>query len=330
MDEPAAMEGLRTTQSARDARKEGAAPLRLVLATFAITVGAFVATTIATGSSLLHVSADSEQIYSNAIPRIAALATLRAQVRDLVAHLDRGVAVRGIEPPDFDARVSEVRDQVQAIEQRPASGRVRDRWNEAHRTVDAVLEGAQRVRESLASGRVEDARVRLDSDVRPAAAAADSQLWTLVELDATDVASSARDIDQLRKHSSLLAYGLDGLCVAIASLLAAIALRAVRESARLNRARSLELEQFAARVAHDLAGPLSPALFALQEVQRHVANEGSLRGTVDRGVRGVARVTSLIDDLLGFARAGGAPTGSAKTRVLPIIQATVEDARVLA
>jgi signal transduction histidine kinase len=331
MNEPAPAQVFRTAPaSPRDARKEWAAPLRLVLATFVITVGAFVSTTLATGSRLLHVSADSEQIYSNAIPRIAALATLRARVRDLVTQLDRGVAVRGTEPFDFDAQVLEVRGEAHAVEQHAASGQVRDRWIGARMKVDAVLAAAQRVRALLATGRVEDAQARLESEVRPAAASADSQLWTLVELDATEVARSARDIDQLRKHASLLAYGLDGLCVAIASVLAAIALRAVRESARLNQARSLELEQFAARVAHDLAGPLSPVLFALQEVQRHVADEGSLRKTVDRGVRGVARVTSLIDDLLGFARAGGAPTRSAKTCILPVMHATVEDARAFA
>ncbi len=92
----------------RDDRQEKGPPLRLIIATFVITVAAFVSTTVATAVRMFQVSVDSERIYANAMPRITALATLRARVRELVTDVNGGADSRWTEQPDFDMLEVEV------------------------------------------------------------------------------------------------------------------------------------------------------------------------------------------------------------------------------
>lgn len=71
-------------------------------------------------------------------------------------------------------------------------------------------------------------------------------------------------------------------------------------------ARSNEhLAAFAGQVSHDLRNPLSTVAMSLY-LLREQLGDGSSSSMVDRALRGTARMQSLIEDLLAFARLGGA------------------------
>jgi signal transduction histidine kinase len=134
----------------------------------------------------------------------------------------------------------------------------------------------------------------------------------------------------VRRNATALSFLLDALCVGIALALAVVTLRSVRRYARLVEARSSELEQFAARVAHDLHSPLSPVLLALQRSAKDTPADDPRRPMIDRAVRSVGRVTTLVDDLLAFARAGGDVDHSARAKALEVARAVINDARAQA
>jgi signal transduction histidine kinase len=147
---------------------------------------------------------------------------------------------------------------------------------------------------------------------------------------ASDGVQSARRIERIRRSTTALSFGLDAFCLAITAIFAGVTVRAVRRHARLIEARSHELEQFAGRVAHDLRSPLSPVLHALQMTSRATPAGDPGRAVVDRAIRCMGRVTTLIDDLLGFARTGGRIDPSARANVLDVTRAAVDDARAQA
>jgi signal transduction histidine kinase len=85
-----------------------------------------------------------------------------------------------------------------------------------------------------------------------------------------------------------------------------------------------ELDAFAARVAHDLRGPLTPPLFALQRVQRALAGDNGLRPAVERGIRSLERANLLIADLLTFARAGAAIDDDAHASLASVVTSVAD------
>ncbi|WP_043641951.1 sensor histidine kinase [Nocardioides alkalitolerans] len=71
-------------------------------------------------------------------------------------------------------------------------------------------------------------------------------------------------------------------------------------------ARSNEhLAAFAGQVSHDLRNPLSTVAMSLYLLREQIGDENN-GSMVDRALRGTSRMQSLIEDLLSFARLGGA------------------------
>jgi len=98
---------------------------------------------------------------------------------------------------------------------------------------------------------------------------------------------------------------------------------------KLAARRADELEQFAGRVAHDILGPLTSAKMALTYAGEHTDDQGVQR-MLARGNRGVARVSTIVDGLLRFARAGARPEPGVSTRVRPTLEAILAELEPLA
>ncbi len=305
-------------------------PGHAVAGAFLLAVAAFVVSTLIATSQLGDVSAQSQAISTNAMPSVIALTTLRERLDELVGGLNAAVDSAGAALPDFDRTVAEIETQAATYEAHALPPERRDQWLRARARTMATVSDARGVRDDLRRGRVAEARVRLDAEVRPAAAAVHEELWRLVELNAVDGELLAHRIDRVRQSSTMLLFGLDAACVGLALALTAAALRAVRRHTDLLEHRSQELELFAARVAHDVRGPLSPVTLALQRLRRDMASEDPRAALIDIANRALGRVEALVDDLLAFARAGGRIAGLGRANALAVAIATLEEASALA
>ena len=231
--------------------------------------------------------------------------------------------------PGLEQTLTEIRTQCAAYEQHVSSGGA-EPWRTAREAVARAGEEARGVRDRLAAGDPAAARALLDSSVRVDLGKAHAETWRLVERNAAEGLQSARHIETVRRSATLLSFVLDALCVAISGGLAIVAFRSVRQHTMIVEERSRELEQFAARVAHDLRGPLSPVLLALESLKADIASRGSRERMLDRAVRSVGRLTALVDDLLAFAMAGGRADLSARAYALEVVRATIEDVQPMA
>ncbi len=127
------------------------------------------------------------------------------------------------------------------------------------------------------------------------------------------------------RRSREVAFVLDLACAAFTGLLAWLALRSAHRYAAGEARRADELDAFAARVAHDIRGPLTPPLFALQRLARELEAENPYKGMVERGVRSLQRADVLIRDLLMFARAGAPPDLQAHASLPVVVAGVVQD-----
>jgi signal transduction histidine kinase len=93
---------------------------------------------------------------------------------------------------------------------------------------------------------------------------------------------------------------------------------------RLAARRADELEQFAGRVAHDILGPLTSADMALEYASARI-DDPDLTRMLARGHRGIRRVSTIVDGLLRFARAGACSEPGISTAVQPALEAIVAE-----
>jgi signal transduction histidine kinase len=82
-----------------------------------------------------------------------------------------------------------------------------------------------------------------------------------------------------------------------------------------------ELGHFAGRVAHDIRNPLQTALLSLEIIRQSCPQAGA---SLARGESALRRMNRLVDDLLGFARAGGKPLPNATTDVGVVVREVVD------
>jgi signal transduction histidine kinase len=166
-----------------------------------------------------------------------------------------------------------------------------------------------------------DARTRLDEELRASVLALNEALLQSVDYNADLAQQEANEIRRLRSSSNHLARGLDLASAALAMAAAVVLWGTMRTHAvlltrlrRLSDERATELDAFAGRVAHDIRGPLGVIALVLDMVGR--SSEGTPSApAIERGRRAVARVTRLVDGLLGFARGGAQQDGHARAEV---------------
>jgi signal transduction histidine kinase len=147
---------------------------------------------------------------------------------------------------------------------------------------------------------------------------------TTVNSDTREAEAMAKDVRDVRAVTLRTVIALDVGSALVAALAVVLAFRASRahdallhQHASVLSARVVELDTFAGRVAHDVLNPLGVIAGALSILRRSTDAAG--HAYIDRSVRAVSRVQQLVDDLLAFARAGGRPDGSERSRIDVVI-----------
>ena len=192
-------------------------------------------------------------------------------------------------------------------------------------------DAVRRIGALVEAGDVPAARRLLRKDLIPRAEAMGYTLVGAIDVNGERVRSSAEAIERSRVQTMRIAYLLDGLCVLLAVLAGFIALRAIKKYADLldDHQRRLELHNeelvlFAARVAHDIRGPLTPVRIAV-DMGRKQASDPQSKSAFGAAARSLHRVEALITGLLDYAKAGAGVNPDARARIAEVLQGVLED-----
>jgi signal transduction histidine kinase len=297
-----------------------------LLLLFALTVLAFIASTVLAARQFMAVTGLSEDISSNAMPSVLYLSSLRVGLRELESQLDRAAAHPSPAVPSTPTTVAGIRDAARRYTTTlPFAGEA-ERWSTAHVAIEETIRAAEAAEALFAAHRPASARAIVEDEFHPASARADADLWDLVDLNVAEAEARARAIESTRTHAVRYSLALDGLVASVSGVLALVAFTVLHRSSRALAEKSSELEQFAGRVAHDLRGPLGTITIVLGQLRRSVGPADPMVRRLDRADEGVCRAEALLDDLLAFASAGGLPKPGARTAVAPAIRVTLDQA----
>ena len=155
----------------------------------------------------------------------------------------------------------------------------------------------------------------------------EGSLARIVDWDHDHELTVAARIDRLARLSTVASVVVDLVVVALTVLAAALALRLMRRYERALGDRADDLEHFAARVAHDVKGPLAATSAAIHAARRLAP---AAEAPLVRGERGVRRVVRLVDDLLEFARAGARGEGGGSADVPAVLDDVLGELREVA
>ncbi|MCO5167358.1 MAG: ATP-binding protein [Planctomycetes bacterium] len=257
-------------------------------------------------------------VTANTLPTVLHLSELRRVVRDLeleaALRRDRGSATDQLEAqlerlwPVVEAHL----DAYLALPAVPEEAPLRLHL----RAAVAALKEAER---RLASTQDEPtARRILLGQVVPAAAEVRAVADAIVTLNAQAANEAAWEVvrahDNANDLSRLLLLGVAAVLAASAAVGYAAVGRVERAAARQFE----ELDAFAGRVAHDLKGPLQPALLATGVLGREPLSPPAA-AALERLERSVRRAAALVDGLLAFARAGAEPAEGGRARVDEVV-----------
>ena len=301
----------------------------LLLAAFAVVVGSFLGSTYYVDSRLVGIDDRSVELARGEFPRVAHLAVLRTRLHDLQTGLARAtagdmasvaVAARAAEALEGEASFNE------SFSTWPGEG---ERWTAISSLLESVRDDARECFDAVARGNAVLARSEIDR-VRAELVSIDHDLDGLIELNAREGARVADRLRLARRRVKLLSLGLDFACVVIAIGAALAALRAVRRSTALFEERARELEIFASRVAHDIRGPLTPVMLALQSGSRSVVDNASLQAHFERALRSLSVVLSVVDGLFAFATSGARPGEGARASLRHAVEGVLAEVASLA
>ena len=312
-------------------------PFRLLIAGFFAVVLCFFSSTLYSQHQARSLDEAALTIATNDMPSVERLAAARTDLRhtDLLLH-------RYVVHPDpqllveLQAARARTESAVGTYLELPAEAEEREHFANLHRALSRVDGRVSEVIADVDSGNREAAHQASEEVLRIEINAALQQLDSLIEYNANDALQQAERIGRLRARADRMALILDGLSALFTILLALLGMRAVRaysraleDRNRLTGERAQELEQFAGRVAHDILGPLSAARMALSlGIER--TDEDSLRRNFERGQRSVSRVSTIVDALLKFARAGAKPDPGVRTPVAPVVDEIMQELSPLA
>ncbi len=278
-------------------------PWELVLIlSFAGIAASFAVSTVYTQERMGTVDTRFEPVIDQAMPAILHLTALRTRFRDVELMLAEAVdghpwgrgAMRGV--------LTSIDQEAGAY--RSVAGSDLTTRDATLRAVVAFEVAAKEVRDAIEAGNSSDARERLHASLRPRMSDADNELGFVIGDSARQAARGALLAERSRRRTTMIALALNVVSAMVALAFGAMAYRTTRRHSNALEAHVEELSSFAARVAHDIRGPLTPALIALQQMGRSVTAGDPLRDAIRRGVRSLKVVECLIEDLLEFARSG--------------------------
>lgn len=303
---------------------------RLLAAVSLAVVFAFIGANLYAQRSMVAIDANALALVHSIAPRIDHLTTLRGAIY----RMDRAVrdAIAG--------RSNLAEAEVIAARERRAMTPHLDALNGTGRLsqkVAAFVREAQQSLRSKTGGNLAATQKEIES-LGDAVAAIDQEVHELVTAAASDAARDGARIERLRIHASAIAYALNAVAGALSLTMVGIAFRIARQNERLllerakaveernalTERRAVELEAFAARVAHDLKNPITGMMLRLQVLQRpktvDARDDAAIK--IEQTLR---RLVKIIDGLLAFATSGGAPDRNAKTSVRSIVKEVVSE-----
>jgi signal transduction histidine kinase len=303
-------------------------PIRHALvASFAAIAIAFTLGLAGTHVFVSRIRSAVADITGNASPSISELSSMRSALRKLEiaidAHVDDCGGRRACGPPP--ARVGELQEELRATWRRytllPAFPDEPKLWPRVEADLDRLNERiAFVVRDVSAPGATAREGRRIHEVLAPAFDGLDASLTRIMELDYTEGLAVARRIEALAGASGQASLVLALVLIGLTTLAAVLAIRLARRYERALRERADDLEQFAARVAHDVKSPLSAVAAALHVAAKRAPEAAD---AVAAGKRSVARVQRLVDDLLEFARAAAMEPRGASADLREVVDEVV-------
>jgi signal transduction histidine kinase len=296
----------------------------VVLLSALVLLVSFLGSAIFTKWHALDAVAHAQTVSANALPSVVHLAGLRAEVRTVERDLGQAVRQKRSPAPQLEALDAE----LAAYRALPVFQDEEDEWNEASEAVTRFRRDISRVEQCIAEGNWTLAVEVLEAAVEPSAHHADYALTRVIDLNIAHANSAATSIEMARRRITGLGAALDVASIVVVVAAVFFAVRTVRRYTHLIEERSDELEQFAARVAHDIRGPLGVPLFALQTIANSSESDSNRRMS-QRGLRGLQRVVDIVDALFRFASAG-APDPDARANVRDAIRGVLQDVEEMA
>jgi signal transduction histidine kinase len=303
---------------------------RIIGVTLAIVVVAFIGSSGYAEYRAARTQSLTSEIATDESPSIEHLAAARAELRDLHRLLSTYVLLATNGQPTSHEPLRQARERLRTnlatYFALPARPRERALWPSIDKELADVDSLSTLIVGDADAGRFVEAR-RLLVDVLPSAIDEESDaIMAAISLNAMRVREVANQIEGERQSRMLWVFGLDGVSMVLAAVLALLALRTIARQESLQRRRSDELEGFAGRVAHDLLNPLAAAGLSIDAAL--VAPEPARRTlALGRARRSLGRAQALIDDLLTFARAGAPPSADCLTAVDEVIEGVLEEQR---
>jgi signal transduction histidine kinase len=299
-----------------------------------VIVLSFLTTTLIVHRTSSEVDSLSENIVNSSMPRIERLAALRASALQVEVAL--ASYIRSSDPTTtrgFARSREDLALKVENLISVPTPADEVPLWRTFQGSLVRYQEAVERARQLALAGDRRAAETSLHAVVAPASTAVVDAAMREIEFNARRGRDLAAQIQETRRRTIGLSYGLTALCMG----LGVAGLVLIRRQARRRRAlvdaharyqeeRADEYEQFAGRVAHDIRGPLGVVMTA-SEVIAQVSTDEMVGKMVVRIQRGLARAADITEGLLGFARAGARPDPGARTDVRATIDDLVNGAR---
>jgi signal transduction histidine kinase len=293
---------------------------------FALAVLGFWATLLLAARGLGGVDDAALTIAGVSAPAIQSLAEGRTELRRLqvVAREyadDRALnAARG--PEALRASRRALDESISRYLALPVKERDEDLWRAVQDNLGALDVTTRALVGAVGAGDLAVARRIEDTELRDDAERLSSSLNAVLETHAGRARRLAIAIRASHALASRTALGL-GIGSTVLAMIASFAAAAlVGRRTREIEARSQELEAFAARVAHDVLGPINAVSLALDAVERRP--ETAAR-SLPRARRAVLHVGRVVHGLLDFARAGGRPRPGQRTDAVSISSDVVAD-----
>jgi len=308
--------------------------IRVLAVAFVAVVSAYFGAMLLVQRSVRVIDTDAARISRDAAPDIRVVSDLRAELREMHARVIE--AIEGDdealdEVADSRRRIDNLLAQAAAL---PTDEREAALLGKLRSALRAFEQAAERALEQAGGNHRDRARKIARGELRPLGDAASLVAQDLVAYNVGVAESAAERIEAVRARGSRMAWQLATVCALLAGVAAFATVRVMRQVQRvqqqhnaLMQRKAEELEEFAARVAHDVLSPLSSVSVALSVIERHPSQS---REALDRAHASLSRVRGIVDGLFEFARAGAAPEAGARTGVRAVASGLVEELRPFA
>jgi signal transduction histidine kinase len=312
--------------------------LAIVIAFFAV-VAAFIASGFVSDAQLAGVDDASRRLGATTLPRLERLIMLRSTLRSLDVLLDDYADAEPSARPVIGARIEHATQKLEA----EATAATTTPWADGGAPAQRLAHDAESLagvtRQMIARARApgaDELRALRDRDVHPRIAAVDGDARLLLDATTLHAESIATQIGSVRAQTHRATIALDASCVLLGIVAAVVTARGVRkyaalleEHGRMTEARAAELEQFSARVAHDVLSPLTAVAFGIAQAKRSVSDAAALR-SIERSTASIERVRAIVDGLYDFARSGAKPSPGARADVADVVEGVVDELRARA